>query len=907
MLCSWLFRRFSFLPRPRQLGCRRRSGRSRLAVVQLEGRLTPSDCPLIEGQPAVVLVGNFSDNNPNVSVADFTATTKWSDGVTTTDEIVSAGPGPGVSATVYAHRTFFEAGAYAAVGDTTITGDGYTWPDQQVAEIVYDAPVAVSETSFAVEAGKRYTGPIATLTDLNPYATASDFTVSEWIVGQVSYFPGDTGPISNVHFEQTGGGFTLYATIDFRGLGPGQTTVGAGVWDSNPNAPNPQGGGWVWDPVTVTKSARAAYTTTVSSQVLSPTIGGQLSGELFSVQTTDPSITADNLVAGSSSQDILVGNVTETQLAGGVEQFNVNGEVRSSPDDCGPVLVPVTIQTPDGTLQAQIGYTPRDFAVSPVALSTVEGQPIQDTQVAVIAGPATSSASDYAATVDWGDGDTSTATITALGSGQFGVTASKPNPYEDANTYTVQVSVTGPGDDPPPPAQDTEGVADGTLEGQGETNLHGMVRVPQDNVVVAEFQDLGTAEPVTAYQVQIYWTAHQAKPDTGHVQAAATANRLAAFAAPTDPPALEVVADHWTPRHKGPFTGRVLLAEGEASTTIPIGGDVTGFAAPSLGELKPARWTINEPAYPGSIKINGDIGADALPSVTGLPRGLDASRNGDAIQITGTPTQYGQFHVKVALQDSKGVSVSRTYLLQIELTPLNQRMVNFLQPKVGPKLQVRIGSGECADIATEALRVAGGAFLGSTDGSVQWGTQFATIANGTLSGDGVEPGDIIQFVNGTGQHTMVVAAVDANGFPSSEYEQNWGTNRWMHRADRSDVLRNPYPGTITIYHPVDRVVPPAGPLAFSVVNNAPTAATVSMQVVDPTGATIWTPFAQELKARNTLGSYNTWAPTADHGKAGVKYVVKLTLNRRTITVRDGAGYEVFSDAKHHLSVRQLPD
>jgi hypothetical protein len=103
MLRSWLVRGL-FGTRP--LVGRRPPRRACPQLCRLEDRLTPSDCPLIEGQPATVLVADIADGNPNVTAADFTATTRWSDGVTTQDRIVPQGSGPGFRAFVYATRTF---------------------------------------------------------------------------------------------------------------------------------------------------------------------------------------------------------------------------------------------------------------------------------------------------------------------------------------------------------------------------------------------------------------------------------------------------------------------------------------------------------------------------------------------------------------------------------------------------------------------------------------------------------------------------------------------------------------------------------------------------------------------------------------------------------------------------------
>ena len=116
-----------------------------------------------------------------------------------------------------------------------------------------------------------------------------------------------------------------------------------------------------------------------------------------------------------------------------------------------PLTITLGNETPL-TTQVVVDQTLSDYIVNPVVLNAVAGQPLQNVQVATVAGPANGS---YSATIVWGDGDTSTGVITALGGGQFSVTGSKPHPYATAGTDTITVTVNGPGDLPAPPAQTT--------------------------------------------------------------------------------------------------------------------------------------------------------------------------------------------------------------------------------------------------------------------------------------------------------------------------------------------------------------------------------------------------------------------------------------------------------------------
>jgi hypothetical protein len=122
-----------------------------------------------------------------------------------------------------------------------------------------------------------------------------------------------------------------------------------------------------------------------------------------------------------------------------------------------------------------------------------------------------------------------------------------------------------------------------------------------------------------------------------------------------------------------------------------------------------------------------------------------------------------------------------------------------------------------------------GSFLDNS-GNYTWGTQFATIVDGTLNGVGVEPGDIIQLWSSpTAHHTMVVARVDENGFPLEVYEQNGNYNRWLDMDDRYGTLTS-YQGSITLYHPVQRNFPPTGPIAFTLVNSTFSQVTVTAKL-----------------------------------------------------------------------------
>jgi hypothetical protein len=222
---------------------------------------------------------------------------------------------------------------------------------------------------------------------------------------------------------------------------------------------------------------------------------------------------------------------------------------------------------------------------------------------------------------------------------------------------------------------------------------------------------------------------------------------------------------------------------------------------------------------------------------------------------------------------------------QAELPAINSAILQYCNAQIGQ----RVGSGECSDLATEALRVAGASFDAPNN---VWGTPVTEITNGkvTLRGS-IQAGDIIQFSDPStgGQHTAIVDTVDpATGLPSLIYEQNVAhpnpnnpNGAWL-TTNMRQVYLNPrayqfgtgtghYQGTITIYQPIARTAIP-GRTEFTIVNNTNKAITIQ-----GTGG------AFSLTADNTSGSFETrWVSTGG----------TVTINHTVFKLQDGKGYEI---------------
>jgi hypothetical protein len=241
---------------------------------------------------------------------------------------------------------------------------------------------------------------------------------------------------------------------------------------------------------------------------------------------------------------------------------------------------------------------------------------------------------------------------------------------------------------------------------------------------------------------------------------------------------------------------------------------------------------------------------------------------------------------------------------------LNQKVVSFL----AARLNTRIGGGECAHLASEALRAAGAQFITSQStigtgadypnpGDYVWGTFVAQVSatNGhvsqTTTKTPIVPGDIIQYDNAhfsdgsyATHHTSVVQAVNAQGLPSVVYQQNFASKRYetLNPLDLSKLTS----GFVRIYQPVARSAV-ANLYEYSVVNNSSTSQTYSASIGSYVSRTT-------LTATNTSSSYTNQYFTTAKGSAAPT----LKVGNSSITVSDNAAYEIYGSGSA-VAIRRI--
>ncbi len=186
----------------------------------------------IAGQTFSGIVGSFSQY-PLTPVGNFTASVNWGDGDVSPGTVTA---GPNGTFVVSGTETFPSAGAFPV--NVTISDLGDPNPGTfSVPAVITDAATTATGGSISAVAGQPFDGQLATFTNANPYAVASQFTaLINWGDGTVSAgVVGGSGgefTVSGAHvYSQTGDGLPITVIIVHQ-LGGGLTGTSATATDS---------------------------------------------------------------------------------------------------------------------------------------------------------------------------------------------------------------------------------------------------------------------------------------------------------------------------------------------------------------------------------------------------------------------------------------------------------------------------------------------------------------------------------------------------------------------------------------------------------------------------------------------------------------------------------------------------
>jgi RHS repeat-associated protein len=386
------------------------------------------------------VVGAFTDANPTVTQSEESATIDWGDGTTTSGII---GIAPTGEFQVSGSHTYAKAGTYLV--KTLVLDVGGNQVNLYAQANVADPAIWGNLPQISVKEGSNFSGVVAVFTD-------SD---------------GNTDPSAFTGTIQWGDGTTDNATVTASLQGPDTPLAG--------NATGPLGSGGqtvflVAGSHTYAKAGTQAVTVkitdtdgatgtligaaTVADADLTPKGGGAVTvtaGQLATVQLAtftdaDPGASTGNFTATIDWGDkkTSAGTIKSTSTG-----FAVSGSHTYA--SSGNYAVAVTIVDSGGsqtTARTTVHAKPQIIANAgsqhtltevAVAISATEYTPFSGL-VATFTSSPTGPASEFSATIAWGDGTSSAGTIAANNSGGFNVTGT--HTFGDEATYWATVTVT---------------------------------------------------------------------------------------------------------------------------------------------------------------------------------------------------------------------------------------------------------------------------------------------------------------------------------------------------------------------------------------------------------------------------------------------------------------------------------
>ena len=385
------------------------------AFVQ-DAPLTSSGASLtvVAGATFSGVVATFTDANPFGTVSQFTPTIDWGDGSATAGT-VQANPSGGFE--VLGTHVYQAFGSYPV--STTIADVGGASTQANAAAIVVDAPISAAASPLSgVEGAAIVGGQLATFVDANPFAHLADFTA------QVAWGDGTTSP--GTVLARAGGGFRVVGTHTYTYFG----TYAVGVTVRSVGGSSATTGG---------SATLADAPLTTSGLNLSLVEGATFGGLVAHFSDANPFSRPTDFSATINWGD---GTTTVASLApeAGGTTYDVSG---SHAYHAGSFPIAVHIVSVGGsTADASGTATVTDAPVTStgVAIQVVSGTPYSGPVGTFTVASPIAQASDYAATIDWGDGSTPTAgSVTANPAGGFAVSGS--HTYR-TGTYLTTVAVT---------------------------------------------------------------------------------------------------------------------------------------------------------------------------------------------------------------------------------------------------------------------------------------------------------------------------------------------------------------------------------------------------------------------------------------------------------------------------------
>ena len=395
-----------------------------------DASLTPTatNFTAVEGATLTGPVATFTDADPTGVTSDFTATIDWGDKSALTTFSGSQITEMNGVFTIAGSHAYAEEGTYTLT--VTVTDIGGTTATISPVAVVDDASLSATVSAVNATEESTFSGRVATFSDADPAGMAADYTATiNW--GDQSALTTESGsqitdadgtfsvPGSHVYAQE--GTYTLTVTISDAGGATAMVSETATVGDASltPTATN------------IVATEGATFTSAVATFTDADPAG----------TPTDYTATVDwgdktALTTVSGSQ------ITETN---GV--FSVAGGHTYAEE--GTYTLTVTVADIGGA-----AATINPVAVVADAPLSATASAVNATEASTFSGPVATfsdanpagAATDYTATIDWGDNSaltTVSGSLMSVAGGAFGVPGS--HAYAEEGTYTLTVTISDVG------------------------------------------------------------------------------------------------------------------------------------------------------------------------------------------------------------------------------------------------------------------------------------------------------------------------------------------------------------------------------------------------------------------------------------------------------------------------------
>ena len=379
---------------------------------------------VVAGQPVGIghgaVLAHFTDPNPYAEATDYHASVTWGDLAPNASAVYVAANLLTGGFDVISNHTYMHSGQFNIAVEIAGLGSA---PTSVIGNAtVANAPIQLTPKPITAVDGTAFTGAVlAHFTDSNPGAEASDYNAT------ASWGDGSEIDTSIRVVRNPTGGFDIVG---------GHLYDSAGKYDVDMTVSGALG--------TVLKHGQTSASVrsrnmTLTFLPMSVVEGLPFNGKLAHITSTVPGATATQFTAEITWGDgsVTVGQVVASTKGG----FDVAGVHSYSRSGTKTVSIKLTDTVRGNKLTASNTFTVKaaPIVIKANAVTGVAKAPVNSTVATFSEGNAIVQNTDFTATINWGDGTTSSGNITASGSG-FSVTGS--HVYATVKTYNATITVT---------------------------------------------------------------------------------------------------------------------------------------------------------------------------------------------------------------------------------------------------------------------------------------------------------------------------------------------------------------------------------------------------------------------------------------------------------------------------------